>query len=1101
MSNRKNRARTNHRRKKLGFRPKDKVKKLKVDIPPSCQEDLEAEANHRFEVSVEPKPFEATDYDAIRIENEREYGPGFVRNANMLLAERYDERTHFIYELLQNAEDALGRRRKRVGSKTVSFHLSDGEFRASHRGVPFNSKDVRGVCGVGESTKESSEIGSFGIGFKAVYAVTNQPEIHSGSEDFVIRNYFSPYSVLPIRREEDETVIILPLKDKNCHGEIYRTLCSLNSSSILFLRQIEEVTWSVDGTRSGYLRREVQEVTNHVRRVTVMRGNDGQPEMVEHWLVFSRPLEYANSTERFVEIAFMLKSEDTDRETVVMIKQSPLVVYFPTVVETYLGFLVQGPYVTTPSRDNVRSNEPGNVRCVEETSHLLVDALTWLRDRDVLDTNVLRCLPLDPRKFAEHSMFRPLFESVRLALYSCSLLPRFGGGYTSAQGAKLARSQKLRELFDDPLLGALFGQDHELAWLSADISQDRTPELRRYLMDVLQIEEVSPETVLPRLKVKFLEERTDEWVRELYTFLATLPGLRPRMVALPLIRLQSGAHVVANLDGQPNAYLPGSIGTKFPTVRWEVCNTDASKEFLQSLGLTEPHPVDDVLRNVLPKYAVTCPDVSDSQYADDIDRILHAFTTDSIEQKRRLVDKLEDTAFVIARDAKTDCVTFKQPVKVYLATERLKILFAGIEGVSIVDDQVPCLHGEAVRELLEACGAVRYLRPIPESSLSQQNRRALRESTGHPEVGYNENVEDWSLFGLETLLTSLMSFSADGRVEKSKLLWEELVQLEDRRRGVFTGEYQWTHYGSYKASMCSAFVRLLNKSDWIPLSDGNMVRPNFVCFETLGWTLNPFLLSKIQFKHPLQDQLAIAAGIEPELIDWLKRSGFTSVQQLEKYLGIIPEANRMVPASEVEQITERLGELRDGVVTDPQGDLGDTMIAGRPTWFDELEGARRDQSISDPIGTDGPSRINGERKFISYVATLANREESDPDELSSEDRMALEAAAIEAIVEREPDWKRTKAANPGFDLFKLGPDSQVVQWCEVKAMSQSLNHRPVGLSRRQFECARECGTRYWLYIVEFAGSKDVRIVRINDPVGKARTFTFDRGWLAVAVVD
>jgi hypothetical protein len=42
------------------------------------------------------------------------------------------------------------------------------------------------------------------------------------------------------------------------------------------------------------------------------------------------------------------------------------------------------------------------------------------------------------------------------------------------------------------------------------------------------------------------------------------------------------------------------------------------------------------------------------------------------------------------------------------------------------------------------------------------------------------------------------------------------------------------------------------------------------------------------------------------------------------------------------------------------------------------------------------------------------------------------------------------------------------------------------------------GAAYRLYVVEHAGQHDGRIVRIQDPAGKARTFTFDHGWLSVA---
>src|SRR3546814_5817848 len=95
---------------------------------------------------------------------------------------------------------------------------------------------------------------------------------------------------------------------------------------------------------------------------------------------------------------------------------SPRVVFFPTVVPTNLGFLVQGPYRTTPSRDNIPRGEQWNQHLVKETSSLLVEAMRWMRDNEMLETSALRCLPLGRDKFPEGAMFAPIFETVRQAL-------------------------------------------------------------------------------------------------------------------------------------------------------------------------------------------------------------------------------------------------------------------------------------------------------------------------------------------------------------------------------------------------------------------------------------------------------------------------------------------------------------------------------------------------------------------------------------------------------------------------------------------------------------------------------------------------------------
>lgn len=208
-----------------------------------------------------------SDYSAIRADNEREYGTGIKRWGRDVLASRYDDRTHFIYELLQNTEDALSRRRGWEGSRSVSFHLTENTLRISHFGQPFDQGDVRGICGIGESTKELTAIGRFGIGFKSVYAFTDRPEVHSGTEDFAIESFVWPVAVPMLDRDPDETVILIPLKasDETGHAEIATGLRRLGAAALLFLRQIEEIDWKVEEGRSGQYLRDSNEIDPGVR--------------------------------------------------------------------------------------------------------------------------------------------------------------------------------------------------------------------------------------------------------------------------------------------------------------------------------------------------------------------------------------------------------------------------------------------------------------------------------------------------------------------------------------------------------------------------------------------------------------------------------------------------------------------------------------------------------------------------------------------------------------------------------------------------------------------------------------------------------------------
>ncbi|MFA4931410.1 MAG: DUF3883 domain-containing protein [Caldisericia bacterium] len=1068
----------------------------------------------------------ASDYDAIRTENERQYGIGIPRYGRMLIANRYADRSHFIYELLQNAEDALARRQAWSGSRAVAFKLSDTQLRVSHYGTPFTDGDVRGISGIALSTKDATSIGRFGIGFKSVYDFTDRPEVHSGDEHFAIESYVWPTAIAPADTRPDETVFLFPFSDADtsAHEDIASGLQKLGARTLLFLRQIEEISWSVEGGSSGlYLRSKPEEMGKGVRHVTLMGEEQGKSDTEEIWTVFAREVTTdKGDVAGHVEIAFSItKPDESGERSVQAVSDSPLVVSFPTAVSTYLGFLVQGPYRTTPSRDNVPIDDPWNKQLVQETAALLVDALRWLRDHNKLNTAVLECLPLDPIRFTEDSMFGPLFEAVRNALFTEPLLPCYCGSYMAAGKAKLARTQELRDLFSPSQLGAIYGTEGELSWLSRDISQDRTPGLRQYLMGELDIDEVTPDVIVPKLDEAFLEARSDDWIVQLYEFLNGQSALlrQGKLDGLPLVRLENGKHVEVRSYGQPQVFLPSTSETGFPTVRRAVCATNAAREFLVSLGLAEADPVDDVVRNVLPKYAGADVDVSAEDYDADMHRILAAWHSDSTSQREKLLSALREKRFVRARGAGEAVLRWATPDAVYLPTELLKELFAGVVGVLLVDDACACLQSQEVADLLEACGAVSSLQPIPvETQLSYQERWDMRKEARCEGRCRDETIEDVSLRGLEALLCSLPSLKLAVAVRKATLLWKALCDVEEKHgTQVFAGSYCWVYYTQRVWPFDAAFVRQLNDAAWVPDRDGQLQPPGLVSFETTGWKENIFLLSKICFMPPVIEALAGEAGIEPDLLDHLKELGLTTWAKLRARLGIKDQFDTAGADDVRAAVTTLLGGApapTPAAVSpsdvEQSGAGGDGMDGGAGTVGPahlkaSMAASGQANTCTEGVGEGGGKRTpggTGGRPFISYVGIQPDDEEADPDGLDQQTRMALEEKAIALITDTEPRLHRTPVDNPGYDLFEAGEDGQPVRWIEAKAMTGDLSGRPVGLSRTQFEWAQEHGDTYWLYIVEHANlPHTARIVRIQDPAGKARTFTFDHGWISVAQVS
>lgn len=457
------------------------------------------------------------DYTTIREENERKYGTDIGRIGKMLLADRYADHTHFIFELLQNAEDALA---KQSANDTrifasIKFEISENLLAVSHYGKAFDENDVKSICGIAESTKnELTAIGRFGIGFKSVYSFTDLPEIHSGSEHFAIENYVLPKEIPAIELKENETKIILPLKPETKaedYNEIVFAIKRIDINSLLFLHHIEAIEWSAKDGESGiFIRNKPNNRDTNVREVELIgqKNTDDKPSE-KKWLVFSKKVSNEKNN-GLVEIAFLMNGKNIQS-----VSHSPLVVFFPTEKQTHLGFLVQGPYRTTPSRDNIPTKDEWNQKCVSVTGELVLESLRWLRDNDMLDVESLRCFPIDKTKFDDTNMFSSLFDTVKTAFINESLLPRYKGGYISAKESLIARTKELRELlFNAQGLSDLYGNRNNL--LHEEISEERNLNLKNYLTKEAGANEITPDKIISKIDIIFLEKQENKWVCNFY---------------------------------------------------------------------------------------------------------------------------------------------------------------------------------------------------------------------------------------------------------------------------------------------------------------------------------------------------------------------------------------------------------------------------------------------------------------------------------------------------------------------------------------------------------------------------------------------------------
>ncbi len=810
----------------------------------------------------------ASDYDMIRLENIRKYGEETRHLA--FLGRLYSDRTHFVYELLQNAEDAEASR--------VRITLYRDRLEVLHDGKPFDEKDVWGICGVGEGTKpeDLTKIGKFGIGFKSVYAYTKAPEIHCGDEHFGIDHYVRPYAIDPIDIPEPWTTrFVFPFhthstSDATAFDEIAARLKSLNVRTLLFLRSISEITWRIDTEESGiYIR--VSEYRDAARVVNVIGQADDENDDEETWLVFEKAVDArADVKVKPIEVAFLQDTESKEGRSreIVATEESPLFVSFATERETNLGFLVQGPYRTTPARDNIPRDDPWNASLLEETAEHVISVLKYLKKMGLLTVPLLETLPIDDRYFPPKSLFRPLYERVAKALMEETLLPALGSRFIRGCDAILGRGEDIRNLLSSDQLRAMYrdtlGEDdvQNLEWLSELITQERSPSLRRYLMNELHIEEVTPETFARRAADRFFSEQSDEWLALLYRFLLRQEALwrdgAYRRADGPIrhkrfIRLDDGSQVGAfSEDGTVAVYLPHQGARQLPTIKPELVADAEAAEFFARLGVQEPDIIAEVLEHVLPLYEPDEMDVSEEDHKEHINLIVKALSVDSIERRRALITSLKDSYILFGRNATTNEAARKLPRELYFGSEEMSVFLEGNPDAWVVDERYSDDQIDALR-MLGVSGDLRI-------------HMKLGDRKGHVTVYRHHGWHKRGLDGFdpECTVDHLEYAVQSPTLERSLFIWRNIaIPLQRQIRGKVEKATRKTFENSEIERTVSTLGGVLLSASWLPDVAGAFHKPSDLS------------LADLPEKFDRDQGLAGHLGMKgSELVVLARRSGF-----------------------------------------------------------------------------------------------------------------------------------------------------------------------------------------------------------------------------------
>jgi hypothetical protein len=209
------------------------------------------------------------------------------------VVEKYSDQAHFIYELLQNADDAEATSARFVlfEDRLVFAHNGRRRFTVSNPATEKEDHkqgvlgDINAITAVGRSNKTDEEtIGKFGVGFKAVFGYTATPRIYDPDVFFEIERF-----IVPTRldedypgRQSDETLFVFPFNHdergpEEAYSDISEKLHTLDYP-LLFLSNLKTIELKAPGMLGRYVKtiEESQNLNGTTAEFIRLTQNDGE---------------------------------------------------------------------------------------------------------------------------------------------------------------------------------------------------------------------------------------------------------------------------------------------------------------------------------------------------------------------------------------------------------------------------------------------------------------------------------------------------------------------------------------------------------------------------------------------------------------------------------------------------------------------------------------------------------------------------------------------------------------------------------------------------------------------------------------------------------
>jgi len=501
-----------------------------------------------------------------------------------ILADFYPDNAHFIYELLQNAEDTYATK--------ITFELKNDRLIYKHNGKrTFTERDIESITSIGDSSKadDINSIGKFGVGFKAVFSYTNSPQIYSGAYAFEINNLVLPRCVDDFSRIYTDTIFIFPFnhpkKSKlQAFEEIKAGLEKLHENTLLFLKNISEISVITENKSYKIKRNEIDDIQVEI--------HNSLNNTLSRWLRFKKPLpDYPNL---YVSVAYALgENEKTQKDEIIPIS-GEVSIFFPAEKETSnLKFHIHAPFASTVARDSFKHDNDDNKKLIELIAETVTESFDYIKKNDLLTLPFLGVLPNSQDNIAK--FYHPIIKE-SIQIFKDQEFTLTDNGSFQPSDVCYRGSANLKKLIDGEDLKILTSFNN-VFWVKN--APQRNGRIDNFISD-LNIDEFTEEIFIDKIQKvndedirSFLTSKNDEWYFNLYVFMYEYKDKywivdknTKKIIRLrnDILNIHGGACYFEN-EFEDDRFSYAKMETYTATKKTEL--NQKAKDFLESLGVKD----------------------------------------------------------------------------------------------------------------------------------------------------------------------------------------------------------------------------------------------------------------------------------------------------------------------------------------------------------------------------------------------------------------------------------------------------------------------------------------------------------------------------------